>query len=79
VEGVDLARVALKRLGLIDKGIERDRRPTTAELGRLFRCFDENARLTIPMTRSVTLQAEPWVGALTSRSGEVISHGEGRA
>lgn len=39
VEGVDLARVALKRLGLIGKGIERDRRPTTAELGRLFRCF----------------------------------------
>lgn len=25
VEGVDLARVALKRLGLIGKGIERDR------------------------------------------------------
>ena len=53
VEGVDLARVALKRLGLISKGIERDRRPTTAELGRLFRCFDENARLTMPMTRIV--------------------------
>ena len=53
VEGVDLARVALKRLGLIGKGIERDRRPTTAELGRLFRCFDENARLTMPMARIV--------------------------
>lgn len=53
VEGVDLARVALKRLGLIGKGIERDRRPTTAELSRLFRCFDENARLTMPMTRIV--------------------------
>jgi integrase len=53
VEGVDLARVALKRLGLIGKGIERDRRPTTAELGRLFRCFDENTRLTMPMTRIV--------------------------
>lgn len=53
VEGVDLARVALKRLGLIGKGIERDRRPTTAELGRLFRCLDENARLTMPMTRIV--------------------------
>ena len=46
-------RAALKRLGLIGKGIERDRRPTTAELGRLFRCFDENARLTMPMTRIV--------------------------
>lgn len=53
IEGVDLARVALKRLGLIGKGIERDRRPTTAELGRLFRCFDENTRLTMPMTRIV--------------------------
>lgn len=50
VEGVDLARVALKRLGLIGKGVERDRRPTTAELARLFRCLDENARLTMPMT-----------------------------
>jgi integrase len=52
-ECVDLARIALKRLGLIGKGVERDRRPTAAELQRLFRCFDENARLTIPMTRIV--------------------------
>lgn len=29
-EPVDLARVALKRLGLIGKEVERDRRPTTA-------------------------------------------------
>ena len=34
-EPVDLARVALKRLGLIGKGKERDRRPTTDELNRL--------------------------------------------
>lgn len=53
VEGVDLARVALKRLGLIGKGTERDRRPTTAELSRHFRCFEENVRLTMPMTRIV--------------------------
>ncbi len=52
-EPVDLARVALKRLGLIGKGVERDRRPTTAELNRLFRCFDGNARLTLPMSRIV--------------------------
>lgn len=31
-EPVDLARVALKRLGLIGKGTERDRRPTIDEL-----------------------------------------------
>lgn len=52
-EPVDLARVALKRLGLIGKGVERDRRPTMAELNRLFQCFDENARLTLPMSRIV--------------------------
>jgi len=49
-EPVDLARVALKRLGLIGKGTERDRRPRTDELNRLFRCFDDNDRLTLPMT-----------------------------
>ncbi|MCV6594036.1 MAG: tyrosine-type recombinase/integrase [Silicimonas sp.] len=52
-EPVDLARVALKRLGLIGKGTERDRRPSTDELNRLFRCFDDNERLTTPMTRIV--------------------------
>jgi len=52
-EPVDLARVALKRLGLIGKGTERDRRTTTDELNRLFRCFDDNERLTLPMTRIV--------------------------
>ena len=52
-EPVDLARVALKRLGLIGKGTERDRRPTTDELNRLLRCFDDNERLTLPMTRIV--------------------------
>lgn len=39
-EPVDLARVALKRLGLISKGRERDRCPGTDELNRLFRCYD---------------------------------------
>jgi hypothetical protein len=34
-EPVDLARVALKRLGLIGKGTERDRRPTREELGNV--------------------------------------------
>lgn len=52
-EPVDLARVALKRLGLVGKGIERDRRPHPSELASLFRCFDGNERLTIPMSRIV--------------------------
>lgn len=52
-EPVDLARVALKRLGLISKGNERDRRPTNDELSKLFRCCDDNERLLAPMTRIV--------------------------
>jgi integrase len=52
-EPVDLARVALNRLGLIGKGTERVRRPGIDELNRLFRCFDDNDRLTLPMTRIV--------------------------
>ncbi|SIT01315.1 Phage integrase family protein [Roseivivax lentus] len=52
-EPVDLARVALKRLGLIGKGTKRERRPTSDELNRLFRCFYYNDRLTLPMTRIV--------------------------
>ncbi len=46
-EPVDLARIALKRLGLIGKGTERDRRPTAIELRRLSQVFDTNDRLTI--------------------------------
>ncbi len=43
-EPVNLARIALKRLGLIGKGNERDRRPTEEELGKLFSHFDSNPR-----------------------------------
>ncbi|VTZ26427.1 Integrase (fragment) [Methylocella tundrae] len=49
VEPVDLARLALKRLGLIGKGIERDRRPTQDELARLIAHFDGNPRQLIPV------------------------------
>lgn len=53
-EPVDLPRVALKRLGLIGKGTERDRRPTTDELDRLFRCFDDNELLrTLPLSQGL--------------------------
>jgi hypothetical protein len=44
VEPVDLARIALKRLGLVGKSNERDRRPTEEELEKLFAEFDGNAR-----------------------------------
>lgn len=50
-EPVDMSRIALKRLGLIGKSRERDRRPTPKELARLFDYFDNNKRLTLPMTR----------------------------
>lgn len=53
VEPVDLARIALKRLGLVGKSNERDRRPTEDELQSLFAHFDANERLTIPMSRMI--------------------------
>jgi integrase len=53
VEPVQLARIALKRLGLVGKGNERDRRPTDEELVKLFEHFDTNPRQLIPMGRII--------------------------
>ena len=53
VEPVELARVALKRLGLVGKGNERDRRPTDEELEKLITHFDGNPRQIIPMGRII--------------------------
>lgn len=53
VEPIALGRVALKRLGLIGKSNERDRRPTEEELTKLFQHFDADKRQTHPMTRIV--------------------------
>jgi integrase len=53
VEPIDLARIALKRLGLVGKSNERDRRPTEEELETLFAHFDANERLTMPMSRII--------------------------
>lgn len=39
VEPVNLARVALKRLGLVGKSRQRDRRPTREEIKRLLRNY----------------------------------------
>lgn len=52
-EPVVLARLALKRLGLIGKGRERDRRPTDDEITRLLAYFDGNFRQIIPLGRIV--------------------------
>lgn len=52
-EQIKLARVALRRLSLVDKGNERDRRPTREELDRIIRLHDGNPRQTIPLGRIV--------------------------
>lgn len=51
VEPIDLARIALKRLGLVDKGRERDRRPTLDELQTLADYFASNPRQIVPVGR----------------------------
>jgi integrase len=51
VEPVNLARIALKRLGLIGKAKARDRRPTQDELDRIFACLEQNPRQSIPVAR----------------------------
>jgi integrase len=53
VEPVDLARGALKRLGLVGKSNERDRRPTEDELEALFSHFESKEPRLFPMTRIV--------------------------
>ena len=52
-ETVDLARSALKRLGLVGRGRARDRRPTDDELKRPLVYCDEEPRQTIPVGRIV--------------------------
>lgn len=52
-EQVTLARVALRRLGLVGKGHERDRRPSQDELDRVIAYNDNNPRQGIPVGRLV--------------------------
>ena len=52
-QGIDLARIALGRLGLVGKGDERDRRPTQDELDRLIAAFETNPRQQIPLGRII--------------------------
>ncbi len=52
-EPVVMARLALKRLGLVGKGRERDRRPTLDEIDRLLSYVDGNFRQIIPIGRIV--------------------------
>lgn len=52
-EQVDLARIALKRLGIIGKGRVRDRRPDPDEIRRLIDLFEGNQRQLAPVGRLV--------------------------
>jgi integrase len=52
-EPIDLARVALKRLELVGKGNERDRRPTKNEIARIVIYLNSNPRQLIPAGRIV--------------------------
>ena len=52
LEQVDLARIALKRLGLVGKSNERNRRPTEEELWKLFGHFAPTAPIRPRARRS---------------------------
>lgn len=52
-EPIDLARIALGRLGLVGKGDERDRRPTQDELDRIISSLEANIRQQIPVGRVI--------------------------
>lgn len=48
-EAVRLARVALRRMDAIGRGLERDRRPTEEDLETLFARFNSNRGTTLPL------------------------------
>jgi integrase len=52
-EPIDLARITLRRLGLVGKGDERDRRPPQDELNRIVSTLEANVRQQIPVGRIV--------------------------
>ncbi|MGJ5135002.1 MULTISPECIES: site-specific integrase [unclassified Bradyrhizobium] len=52
-EPIDLARIALGRLGLVGKGNERNRRPTQDELDRIISALESNDRQQIPVGRVI--------------------------
>lgn len=52
-EQVALARIALKRLGLVGKGMERDRRPSESEVEALIALFEANDRQIVPIGRII--------------------------
>ncbi len=53
LDPLKLARAALSLIGVVGKGNERDRRPTTEELARIIEYLDSNPRQLIPVGRIV--------------------------
>lgn len=53
IDQIRLARVALKRLGLIARSNERDRRPSSEELASIIEAAEANPRQIIPLARIV--------------------------
>ncbi|MCB9960877.1 MAG: site-specific integrase [Hyphomonas sp.] len=68
IDQVNLARVALSRLGMIGKGRERNRRPTQEELDLLIDYFEANDRQKSPMARIVKFAV-----ATAMRQSEICS------
>jgi hypothetical protein len=54
-EPILLACLALARLGLVGKGVERGWPPTQDELDRLIEAFERNSRQLIPIGRIISL------------------------
>lgn len=69
VEPIDLARIALKRLGLVGKGRERDRRPALDELQALADYFASKSRQIIPLGRIMRFGSAPRCAFSNSRGG----------
>ncbi len=67
-EPVMLARAALRRLGLVGRGVERARRPTPDELDRIIGYNENNSRQIIPVGRLVKFAI-----ATAMRQGEICS------
>jgi integrase len=67
-EQVTLARIALRRLGLVGKGDERDRRPTQNELELIIDYYENNPRQMIPLGRLVKFAV-----ATAMRQSEICS------
>ena len=67
-EPIELARVALRRLGLLGMSRERDRRPTQTELDALIAFLDGNPRQLIPVGRIIRFAV-----ATAMRQSEIAS------